>query len=237
MYHYVYDAALNDPRHHKLLARIETRLTDLGIAGSITRLAAAKNTAATVRRDLQPGLSTIVVVGTDRTLGEIINIAVDPAITFGFIPIGPSAIADLMGINQDKAAEILSSRLVATFALGCINTYRFITTLEIKKTVSITVNKQYRIETNNQRVTITNMSHQRAQTEIPTLEVHMQPAVHRWQRTTEFTQLHADHLEITAPIGVTPIVLTDEGRSINTPAQISCLPQALKLIVGRDRLC
>ena len=43
MYYYLYDSRLNDKKYNNVIAKIETRLTDLGINGKINRLSFLKN--------------------------------------------------------------------------------------------------------------------------------------------------------------------------------------------------
>ena len=77
MYTYVYDGFVTDKKHEKLLSRVETRLTDLGISGRIERLTMFKDIGEIVADAAAQGCETIVAVGDDGTVGRLIDAVVD----------------------------------------------------------------------------------------------------------------------------------------------------------------
>ena len=81
MYSYIYDSFVSQKKYQKLLARVEIRLTDLGISGKIKRLSPLKNLKETIKDEIRGGAKTIVVVGDDSTLGEVINLVAGKNIT------------------------------------------------------------------------------------------------------------------------------------------------------------
>jgi len=88
MYYYIYDSFLSDKKYRKLLAQIETRLTDLGINGKINRLSFLKNIRDLITDEIKNGQNTIVVLGNDSTINKVINIIADLDVFLGIIPIG-----------------------------------------------------------------------------------------------------------------------------------------------------
>ena len=52
MYFYIYDEFVQNKRFEKELLQIENRLTDLGIAGKVARLALFRDVEETVRDEL-----------------------------------------------------------------------------------------------------------------------------------------------------------------------------------------
>ncbi len=135
MYHYIYDSFLADPKHAKTLASVENRLTDLGIYGSVHRLALFKNMKGTVQDAVRRGAKTIIAVGDDGTVAKGIDaVAAYPGITFGIIPIGEKhTIADLLGIpSESGACDVLSARLIEDLDLGKFNNHFFLTSLHLK---------------------------------------------------------------------------------------------------------
>lgn len=128
MYSYIYDESLEDRRHEREIALVETRLTDLGITGKITRLALFRDAVRVMREEVRSGIQTIVAVGNDETLYRAIEAVGDSKVVVAFIPIGSSTpMADLLGIPQGMAAcDILSARLVAEMDLGEVNGRRFL---------------------------------------------------------------------------------------------------------------
>ena len=58
MHVYIYDSFLGHKKFDNTLARIETRLTDLGLNGKISRMGAMKNIQSTVSNELKRGAKT-----------------------------------------------------------------------------------------------------------------------------------------------------------------------------------
>jgi len=135
MYYYIYDNYLAEKKYSTTLAKIETRLSDLGINGKVVKMSIFKNLKKSINEDINKGVKTVVIIGNDHTINETINIIEDISnLTFGLIPLGPdNNIAALMNIPEGEAAcNTLSSRLTAKISLGLINNhYRFITYLEM----------------------------------------------------------------------------------------------------------
>ncbi|MCK4553680.1 hypothetical protein KAU19_01815, partial [Candidatus Parcubacteria bacterium] len=63
MHIYIYDSYVNQKKYDKVLARIETRITDLGLNGKISRLGLMKNIPDLVYNELKRGVKTIIAVG------------------------------------------------------------------------------------------------------------------------------------------------------------------------------
>lgn len=128
MYSYIYDESLQDRKHERELALVETRLTDLGITGKIVRLALFRDAVQVMRGEVRSGVSTLVAVGNDETFYRAIEAVGDSKTTVAFIPIGGSTpMADLLGIPVGGAAcDVLSARLVEEIDLGEINGRRFL---------------------------------------------------------------------------------------------------------------
>jgi len=129
MYCYLYDEFLQDnKRFEKELLQIENRLTDLGIAGKISRLALFRNAQEMIRDEIDKGTQTVVVVGNDDTIRKVVDVLADSGVTFGIIPIGSkNELARLMGIpNGVAACDVLSARRVETIDVGTVNGRRFI---------------------------------------------------------------------------------------------------------------
>jgi diacylglycerol kinase family enzyme len=134
VYHYIYESFLTDPKFAKQLNAIENRLTDLGIYGSVHRLALFKTMKGTVQDAVRRGAKTVVVVGSDEAVAKAIDaVAEFPGVTFGIVPMGDKrAIADLLGIGDAASAcDILSARLVEELDLGKVNGHYFLTSLRI----------------------------------------------------------------------------------------------------------
>jgi diacylglycerol kinase family enzyme len=152
VYHYIYESFLTDPKFAKQLSAIENRLTDLGIYGSVHRLALFKTMKGTIQDAVRRGAKTVVIVGDDDSVAKAIDaVAEFPAVTFGIIPMGEkNAIAGLLGIGDAfEACDILSARLVEELDLGKVNTHYFLTSLHIPGAVSAECDGRYTVSPMN----------------------------------------------------------------------------------------
>lgn len=139
MYSYFYDAFLQDRKYERDLALLETRLTDLGIMGKITRLALFRDGVEVIRDEIEEGADTIVAVGDDNTLRRAIEAVGDTRTVLGYLPMNnKSVFAELLGIPIGVAAcDILSARLVQDIDVGEVNGRRFLHALECEVTDAV----------------------------------------------------------------------------------------------------
>ncbi len=123
MYYYIYDSFLTDKKYERVLAAVETRLTDLGISGKIGRLTPFTNAKGLIRDETRRGVQTVVVVGNDETIAKVVEGIGDARLTLGIIPVGsPVTIAHSLGIPEGEAAcDVLSKRLTQKIDLGMVN--------------------------------------------------------------------------------------------------------------------
>lgn len=128
MYYYIYDTFLNDKKYERILATVETRLTDLGISGKIGRLTPFTNARGLIRDEVKRGAHTVVAVGNDETIAKIIDGIGDASITLGIIPVGPGCrIAKALGIPEgEEACTVLSRRIAQKIDLGTVNGHFFL---------------------------------------------------------------------------------------------------------------
>lgn len=169
MHVYIYDSFLGHKKYNNILARIETRLTDLGLNGKICRLGVMKNIANTVENELKRGVKTIIAVGNDHTVAQVINAMAHledikqnhNTVPLGIIPIGDNnQIAKNMGINTyEDSCDVLSARRVEKIDLGQVNNSFFITKASITSVdTTIKMDKSYSVEiTDKGDVNIVNM--------------------------------------------------------------------------------
>jgi len=162
VYHYIYESFLTDPKFAKQLSTIENRLTDLGIYGSVHRLALFKTMKGTVQDAVRRGAKTVVVVGDDGAVAKAIDaIAEFPGVVFGIIPVGDkNTIAKLLGIDDALGAcDILSARLVEELDLGKVNKHYFLTSLNISGAVKAAIDGRYTVSpVNGGEICISNFS-------------------------------------------------------------------------------
>lgn len=128
MYYYIYDTFLNDKKFERILAGVETRLTDLGISGKIGRLTPFTNARGLIRDEAKRGAHTVIAVGNDETIAKVIDGIGEAQITLGIIPVGgPCRIARSLGIPEgEEACEVLSRRVAQKVDLGMVNGHLFL---------------------------------------------------------------------------------------------------------------
>lgn len=131
MYLYLYDDAVKQKKFESTIRALESRLTDFGIAGKIIRLAQFTNAQAIIEDELKRGYSTVVIVGSDVTFGNILSRAATSHVVFGFLPVGaPNTIADVLGIPVGvEACDVLSRRRKIHLDVGWVNNRYFVSQL------------------------------------------------------------------------------------------------------------
>jgi hypothetical protein len=128
VYFYIYDSFVAERRHDRALANVETRLTDLGITGRIGRLNPFTNAKGLIRDEIKRGVKTVVAVGNDETVSQVVAGIGTADVTLGIIPLGePNGIAESLGIPYGvDACDVLSKRVTQMIDLGLINGQHFL---------------------------------------------------------------------------------------------------------------
>lgn len=240
---FIYDSFLNQKKYEKVLARVETRITDLGLNGKISRLSIMKNIKEIVDFESKRGAKTIIAVGNDQTVNQVINSLADYNIPLGIIPIGDNNdIAKSLAIGMEEAAcETLSARLITKLDLCEANSTYFLANASIPNSgTSIETNKNYTIEiTEPGKTYIVNLManiNNKIKTFNPqdgTLELFIDA------KKTKLFSKQAD--QSIFPIKKIKIsnknhnLLLDGVVEEKTPVEISIIKQKLKVIVGKDR--
>ncbi len=251
MYLYVYDELIQDKRFEKDLLLIENRLTDLGIAGKIARLALFRDPQEMIRDEIRRGASSVVAVGDDKTVRKILDVVAEGGATLGMIPLGePGTLAKLFGIPAGVAAcDILSARIVETVDLGSANGARFLMNFSIPEfTGELSCGKKCVLHPINPGLLdIVNLGSgvqgvpNRASAD-PTdgmLDVLLRVTVKgNWgflKRTkTGVTRLPTEKIQITAPA---PMKAFIDGASVESDQfEVKIEKGAIRVVMGRERL-
>lgn len=265
-YYYIYDSYLNDKKYRAVLAKIENRLTDLGINGHIGRLSLLKNIEELIGDELKRGVATVVAVGNDKTVNQVVNvIASKPGVALGIIPIGErNQIAELLGIPQaELACETLSARKTEKLDVGKIHSVKnasgaadkqfyFLSGAVIpSQGVKLKFDEGYNIVPMDQNgyISIYNfycpMSGKRKsfchnpQNELLEISVENQPAegfLKRFKNTQEILPSIFPAKKVTVVGKKTAPIIVDCEIVAKTPAVFRIAPQKLKVIVGRERV-
>ena len=248
MYYYIYDNYLNEPRYKAALFKIESRLTDLGINGKIVRLSVIKNLQKSIEEEINSGIKTVVVIGNDKTLSQVINLLPDLSLPIGYIPVTTASnIAKIVGIPlNEEACNTLSTRIIEKIDLGYINNlHYFFTCLEMPgDTLNIVCDNNYfiNVEGKNNIVTVSNISCDNDSGGAATgndglIKLGIKHSEKKWFRQSKetFSRFTAKKININSDKSI-PILIADEKRIIKPPLEIKIAPKKLNLIVGKNRL-
>lgn len=256
MYTYVYDNFVTNKRHERLLSRVETRLTDLGISGRIERLTMFKNINEVVADAAEQGCETIVAVGNDETVGRLIDAIGGHTMAFGVIPIGdgPHGIAEMLGLEPGvEACNTLSRRVMHTVDLGRINGHYFLSSVRIPRTrASISCNGQYSVTPmEDNEVQVCNLAQVAVGADgAPTfssprdgyLETVFQAAPKRGLFSRFFRKMEPTPVSTIVPVRKLSVrhhqpvtVIRDGQRLSSSILDIEILPNHLKIITGKTR--
>jgi len=256
MYLYLYDHFLNNPKFSNKLARIETRLTDLGIGGKISRLSPLKNLKELVDDEVRAGVKTITVVGNDKTLVDVINVIANYKVILGYIPIGENTqAAKTLGLPaEDKACDIISARKIEKIDLGKINDNYFLGNIKIPQgPVTLECEGKYQIDVAQTKcqvnlcnlkpafLTTGSLSSSYFNPQDGLLEALVQVA----QPTKIFFSTFSKKINRNSIFPFKKIaikskksipVVADDQRVLKTPVNVEIAPKKIKMIVGKERM-
>ncbi len=242
---FIYDSFLNQKKYDRLLARVETRITDLGLNGKISRLSLTRNVPETVEHELKRGAKTIVAVGNNKLVNQIINSLAGQIVPLGIIPIGEenNSIAKSLGIDStDAACDILSARLLARLDLGLAGQTYFLGSAAINNQGTvIDMDKDYTIETNEKgMIYVFNLAGEVALPE----RIKLRPDDGVLELVVNaqaggFLKQQSDNsiFKITKVTVANPKaqLILDGSVALDTPAKITVKPKCLNVIVGKGR--
>jgi len=246
MYVYVVDSFAQDKKFERDLLHIQARTQDLGINGRFEKITILKNIREIVRDAERKKAETIVAIGNDHTLNNIVTHLTDDSIVIGLIPLG----ADDNGIARKlkipigtDACTVLSKRITKKFDLGSVNGKYFFSSLSIitSENVSIHCNDSFFMHmTDHSRLEIVNFtgwsdvaSSQDGYLEaiVNTKEQHglfawMRRSVPQRRTVIPITSMTVKCRNESLP------VYSEGAVVVKTPAQIRIEPNKLRVIVG-----
>src|SRR3989339_193613 len=235
---YIYDSYVGHKKYQSKIAKIETRITDLGLNGKIIRLGVMSSIYNSIEGEVQKGAKNIIIVGNNNLFAQAINSVAKLKslhttvgdIPLGLIPIGKkyNSIAEYLGIDyEENACDIIAGRRIKELDLGMINKYYFLTQATIPTEETIIVNLPMGIELPNEI---------KANAQDGTLELFI--------KTKKLNKLLLNknkenksvfsfkELQITNP--KYPVII-DNSLKINTPVIIKIAKEKINLIVGKGR--
>jgi diacylglycerol kinase family enzyme len=119
MYYYILNPAAGRGQINNLQEKLRSRLQELGISGEFAKTTGEGDATKMTKAAIEKGYTTIVAVGGDGTVNEVMNGIRNDAAALGIIPIGRSnALANHFGIhNWQQACEVLAARRITSYAL------------------------------------------------------------------------------------------------------------------------
>ena len=249
MYSYLYDEFLEDKRYEREVGVIETRLTDLGIMGKVTRLALFRDPVAVVKNEIADGARTVVAVGDEGTLRRVLEAVLpncrqsgESQVVVGFIPVVKGGVlGPLLGIDAGSSAcDTLSARLVQEIDLGEVNGRPYLhAAAGTFHSPKLSLQQSEMIWSGWADFQIINLALSVGKFEIdPTdgaLDFFASQLKRRWFRKEEYlTHLRAGSFLLTSDKKMT--VILDSEESLTADQLIfQVLPGRLRLVTGKDR--
>jgi len=132
MYYYLIDPRQYDGRNFESLqARLLSLIGEYQVFGETARVTSLRRVEDLVATALAHGCKTLVVVGGDQTLVEVIPLCRNKDITLAFIPLdSQSEIARIIGVDDlDQAVSTVAKRRVVKVDLAKINDRLFISSV------------------------------------------------------------------------------------------------------------
>ncbi|MDP3986273.1 MAG: diacylglycerol kinase family protein, partial [Candidatus Veblenbacteria bacterium] len=242
---------LQDRGYTTTLIKFETLLTDLGIQGRVGRLTLLKSAKDLVDGASREGADTVVAVGNDITLSQVAQAVLKhPKITVGFVPLGTQhqTIAQLLGIPLGLlSCHVLSSRIVASLAIGKINNQYFLQSVSANGTPTLLCEGSYEVALDRpHEVRICNLDRaaetESAESSLPTnqLVACITPTPAKGFGLFRSARPRASlfplqELRLSSSGDELPLMV-DNYRVLKTPAVITLATQKLRMIVGKKRL-
>jgi diacylglycerol kinase family enzyme len=146
MYYYVVNPAAGRGQIKNLQDKLRNRLDELGIRGEWAKTTGPGDATKMTRAAIASGHTTIVAVGGDNTVNEVINGIDKENVAVGIIPLGTTnRVATQLGIvTWPQACEALAARRLTPYSLIAAGQKFFLSTLtlgfgtDLDKTVDTT---------------------------------------------------------------------------------------------------
>lgn len=131
MYYYIINPAAGRGAIDSIQPKLKALLQSLGIDGEFAKTTGPGDATTIARRAMERGFKTIVAVGGDTTVGEVIKAVyqqANPKVAVGVVPIGrQNQLAARLGLSEWRmAAQVLAERRLSTYQLLTANGQPFI---------------------------------------------------------------------------------------------------------------
>jgi len=123
MYYFILNPVAGGGKLTRIHNKLKQRLSSLNLIGEFMKTSGEGDGESLARLAVKKGYSTIICVGGDSTVSEVLNGVVGSDVTIGIIPIGHNNIfAKKMGIptNWKDAISVIQARFKDSFDVGKI---------------------------------------------------------------------------------------------------------------------
>lgn len=119
MYYYIINPAAGHGVAHTIQDKLRTELKSLGIGGEFVTTTGKGDATRLASQAIAKGYTTIVAVGGDETVNEVINGVTSETAAIGVVPIGnTNQIANQLGITTwQQSCTVLAARRITEYAL------------------------------------------------------------------------------------------------------------------------
>jgi diacylglycerol kinase family enzyme len=133
MYYYIVNPTAGNGAIRGLQEKLRARLGELGISGEWAKTTAPGEATKMAQEAVANGHTTIVAVGGDDTVNEVINGIAKENVAVGIIPVGNgNRIAGRLGITSwQQACEVLAGRRLTSYNLIAAGQKYFLSTLTL----------------------------------------------------------------------------------------------------------
>lgn len=253
MYIYIYDSDANKRRLEKTLIKIERKITDLGLGGKIVRLEGIKDKEKIIKNETRGQAKTIVAVGNDQTLNNVVNAVLKENIktpdnkppVIAIIPLEEknNLIAKSFGFkNYEEACEALLARRIESLTLATANKEFFLGQAEILGNYNkINIEKDYSIEIKKVgKISVINLPLEKKLSDLvdfkkknKILKLLILPKKNSSKSISNQSVFSLKKLTVTEK---TKAIVLDNCKKLSAPATIQTTDKSLDFIVGKKRL-
>jgi diacylglycerol kinase family enzyme len=133
MYYYIINPAAGRGAISGIQDKLRERLAAVGIEGEFAKTTGPGDATQMTKLAIEKGHKTVVAVGGDGTVNEVINGITDESVAIGIIPLGRSnLLARHLGIGSwQQACEVLAARRIANYGLILAGHQVFLSTLNL----------------------------------------------------------------------------------------------------------
>jgi diacylglycerol kinase family enzyme len=131
MYYYIFDPQkLNQKTFERVQNQLYSCLSRYKINGEIARVTSLRTITQLTDISFTRDVKTLIAVGNDETLHDIINAVGDREVTLGYIPVAETELSRIFGLTDiETAAKAIANRRIEYLDLGTVNGNWFITKL------------------------------------------------------------------------------------------------------------